>query len=581
MSLLLRNVTNSIWHAFNSLSADRNGLVMKSKLKVLTANIGTLLDLYGVEKGLEHFRSTADLNFEHFKYYLQKEVFSSLPDTTLSLSALRELEEKIDEVCWLVCRKRYLEQREKPVFKDHCVYKLFRIFCLLAELVPDDSNDVQDCFQVLLHISEVSTVASQLSTALGMAENDTSLSGLESLAGMASAFRFSTFLALLETKCTGGVLDGSSVEQDGIEEAVTDLYHTYLYDVIKKGPLLKRGYLLPTLREYWFVLQPTELTYYKAQDEREQSGSIVLNAHCRVDACPSTGRDKVQKFILHTGERTFELAALDHCSRLQWLSALQTAVSHSSGTGYQRLLARRRQQQRDVAETNRRSEEIRRHSSHLLDMEQTRAQLQAEKMARVAAESQARALEAVHREEERKLQELEDVRTRLERLLEEETQAKRDEEIVRNLQARVLREEWEKREELEQLQEEQRTLLEQEREKRREFETRQREKESQLLDAQERLRQLEEERLQLDKELNSAREKISLSEKSKEVLEAQLRFLFQVMAPQVRESDRVRRALSFMPSTKERPSLVSLRSNSLRRPTQDHGQMTDDSDLMK
>ena len=56
--------------------------------------------------------------------------------------------------------------------------------------------------------------------------------------------------------------------------------------------------------------------------------------------------------------------------------------------------------------------------------------------ARAAAESQARALEAVHREEERKLQELEDVRIRLEKLLEEETQAKRDEEIVRNLQAR-------------------------------------------------------------------------------------------------------------------------------------------------
>lgn len=42
--------------------------------QVLTANIGTLLDLYGVEKGLEHYRSTTELNFEHFKYYLQKEV---------------------------------------------------------------------------------------------------------------------------------------------------------------------------------------------------------------------------------------------------------------------------------------------------------------------------------------------------------------------------------------------------------------------------------------------------------------------------------------------------------------------------
>jgi hypothetical protein len=84
--------------------------------------------------------------------------------------------------------------------------------------------------------------------------------------------------------------------------------------------------------------------------------------------------------VLYTGERNFELAALDHCSRLQWLSALQTAIAHSSGTGYQRLQAHRRQQQRDVAERNRRSEEIRRYSNHLLDIQQTRAQLQAEKM---------------------------------------------------------------------------------------------------------------------------------------------------------------------------------------------------------
>lgn len=43
-------------------------------LQVLTANIGTLLELYGVEKGLEHYRSTPNINFDHFLYYLIKEV---------------------------------------------------------------------------------------------------------------------------------------------------------------------------------------------------------------------------------------------------------------------------------------------------------------------------------------------------------------------------------------------------------------------------------------------------------------------------------------------------------------------------
>jgi hypothetical protein len=41
-----------------------------------------------------------------------------------------------------------MDQREHPLFQDHCVYKLFRIFCLLAELVPESSTDFHDCFQV-------------------------------------------------------------------------------------------------------------------------------------------------------------------------------------------------------------------------------------------------------------------------------------------------------------------------------------------------------------------------------------------------------------------------------------------------
>lgn len=68
--------------------------------QVLTANIGTLLDLYGVEKGLDHFRSSQELTFDEFRYYLQHEVFSSLPKTA-TLQVVREFETKISEVKYL------------------------------------------------------------------------------------------------------------------------------------------------------------------------------------------------------------------------------------------------------------------------------------------------------------------------------------------------------------------------------------------------------------------------------------------------------------------------------------------------
>lgn len=546
MALLLKNATNSIWHAFSALCSDRSGFVVKSKLKVLTANIGTLLDLYGVEKGLEHYRSTPDLNFEHFKYYLQKEVFSSLPDT-LTLSTIQDFEARVDEVCWLVCKKDLLS-REKPLLPDDSVFQLFRVFCMLSDLVQESP----ETFQVLMHFSEVGKIISEMRSSLGL---EWDAFEFENMASSVKAFRFASFLALVETRYLGD----ESVEIDGLVEAVQEIFRTYLQDVLKKGTLMKRGFLLPTLREYWFVLRPTQLNYYKSQDERECCGSISLDTQCRVDATSRGMRtqDKAHRLALHTGDRTYEFAAYDHRSRLQWISSLHLAIAQSGcREGYQRTQVARRRAQRE-ADALRLSEENKRRTSQILDMELTRAQLQAEKMARVAAELQAKELEAVHREEEKRVQMLEETRRTLERLLEEETQAKRDEEIVRNLQGRVLREEMEHREKLERLQEEQKALLKSEREKRMEFEKQQREKETQLMEAQERLQHLEGEKQKLDRELESAQEKIASSERSKEVLEAKLR----VMLPQLKDSGRVCRALSFVPSTKERPAFAEVRSN--------------------
>lgn len=67
-------------------------------------------------------------------------------------------------------------------------------------------------------------------------------------------------------------------------------------------------------------------------------------------------------------------------SRLQWLSAIQIAISYS-GTkeGYQRAQANRRKQLR-YAESLKLHEENRRRRSQILDIQQTRAQLEAEKL---------------------------------------------------------------------------------------------------------------------------------------------------------------------------------------------------------
>ncbi|XP_013145039.1 PREDICTED: switch-associated protein 70-like [Papilio polytes] len=487
MSTLLKNVTNCIWHAFDSLQ--NNEVVHKSKLKVLTANIGTLLDLYGVEKGLDHFRSSQELTFDEFRYYLQHEVFSSLPKT-VTLPVVREYEKKISEVCWFVCRKSLLS-RDKPVFGDDSVFKLFRIFCLLADLVQDSEESSR--YVVVLQPSEAGIVAEQLVLCLGLRWD---AADWEALGSSIGHFKWAAFLAVLEAKYC---CDHQHAE--ALVEAVDEIYDVFIEDIIKKGYLYKRGYLLPTMREYWCVLQPCALTYYKSSAQREQCGRVAIDEYCSVEAAPSAGDGKLQRFQLVTPERTFEFATQDHKSRLQWVSALRQG--------------------------------------------ETRARLQSEVRARLAAEAQAQELAELSKKDSKKLEELKNAQAELERLLQEETQAKKDEEIVRALQARVLTEEWEKREELERLQEEQNRMLEEERLKRKQFEMLQAEKEAQFKEAERRLKELEEEKQRLDAELRAAQEKISQTEHNALALHVQLRDY-----PIFRNGERARRAISFVPTTK-------------------------------
>lgn len=112
---------------------------------------------------------------------------------------------------------------------------------------------------------------------------------------------------------------------------------------------MKKGYLLPTLKYFWFVLRPGELTYYKDSQQKEASGVISLDPNCWADTV-SNGGKLVGRFILSTPEhRCIELVAEDHRGRLQWLSALQIAVQHSGEKiSYQRNLANQRRSTRQV-----------------------------------------------------------------------------------------------------------------------------------------------------------------------------------------------------------------------------------------
>ena len=104
---MMLQVENSIWHAFDYLSVETGRFcASKSKLKVtlylrktfligfkkvLTANLGHILDVRGTEQGLTDFKGTSTLTFDQFRYYVQTEVFSALPDQVNHILTFKSL----------------------------------------------------------------------------------------------------------------------------------------------------------------------------------------------------------------------------------------------------------------------------------------------------------------------------------------------------------------------------------------------------------------------------------------------------------------------------------------------------------
>lgn len=93
-----------------------------------------------------------------------------------------------------------------------------------------------------MHSSEVGKVVSEIVNSVGL---EWDAIEFENLSSSVKAFRFGSFLALIETKYFG---DGS-VETDGLVEAVREIFRTYLQDVLKKVI-----YNLMTLTFYYLTL---------------------------------------------------------------------------------------------------------------------------------------------------------------------------------------------------------------------------------------------------------------------------------------------------------------------------------------
>ncbi|KAB7502246.1 Switch-associated protein 70, partial [Armadillidium nasatum] len=445
-------------------------------------------------------------------------VFSEVDDGKTSYSSLKKYHDELERAFWILGRPSLLS-RHQPILSQESLFKIFRVFCLLA----DHKSKKGSLTQVSLAKGEVEDITRCLVTELGREFDQQDYNHLEA---MMPDFTLPVLITFLEGRYL------QDVEGPAIEAAVEELYQMFVEQILEKGKLFQRLSFAPV-----WICREVELIPWEIRISRSSigivppiknkliSGPLVkLTKKTTVHRIPDQPGAKSCRFTLSSEDnKLVQLAAPDHRMKTRWLRALDEAITYSEESlPYQKILSGLRKEGRALEEEKEVEEKIRRASQADI-IEQTQAELVAERLARVEAEEAAREEAAARALEEKRVRELTSMRQELEKLLEQETQAKRDEEIVRNLQARVLREEWEKREELEALQKEQNLLLEEERKKREAFEALQLEKETQLEEAQKRLRKLELERQKLDRELRGAREKIVMSERGKELLEARMK----------------------------------------------------------
>ena len=176
---------------------------------------------------------------------------------------------------------------------------------MLGEMVEDEEGRLE----VVLAASEVETIVHQFVSEIGNG-GDWDPEEFDSIVSVIPAFKFSIFLAVIESKYA------KDIDSDTLKEVVKDLHDVFLLDVIKKEKLKKRKDFIPSFREHWFVVQPHLLTLYSSWEEKEKRLKIPLDHQCRIEV-PRSGskypvKSKPHRFYLHANERAYEFQATNH-----------------------------------------------------------------------------------------------------------------------------------------------------------------------------------------------------------------------------------------------------------------------------
>lgn len=110
-----------------------------------------------------------------------------------------------------------------------------------------------------------------------------------------------------------------------VDEALEEIVDHIVNGVVKQGYLVKKGHKMKSLKERWFVLKPTALTYFTNQTCSEQKGVITLNKSSSVESVVAKGKYRFQVKCGESGTH-YEMEAKDQKSRQEWIACIQASI---------------------------------------------------------------------------------------------------------------------------------------------------------------------------------------------------------------------------------------------------------------
>ncbi|KAH9515176.1 hypothetical protein Btru_019438 [Bulinus truncatus] len=433
-------VKKSLWHAFDVLDTTshlkktRTALVPKTKLRVLTNNLGHLLNVEQAETIWDKIQED-NIDFNQFMDVLNKNLLVGLDKH--SGAKLVSLMSDIDNLCWMLCenvyRQRILEEgvengenhsivtaenkiedklnllNIKPapkIFSSSDCFKLWKIFNFLVERAEDKSL----LFPLLTDIEEAERIAVEICQAVGLSLPKTELNQRRgSIDSVLQSFLidFSDFVKLIVKRI---IKDNDT---RAISHGISEVYNQVMYDVVRKGNMVKFGNKVTAWKERWFVLTSCDLKYYTNAEEKDLKGSINLCPACFIQSFPDKPGGKQHRFKLHTPGKHYELSTLDLRSKNEWMGDIKTVISYIGKSKDSLQLSALKERKKEREERRRRTaeEELNRCAEREKLLERER-ELEEERKQRQLAEEEIKERERLLALERQKRAEEEDNRRR-------------------------------------------------------------------------------------------------------------------------------------------------------------------------